>query len=315
MAQKILDLTKEHIVVTGAYGFLGHHLMQLLHDSGCNVTGVRSAEYDLRDEDAVRQMYADCKPTVVFHLAADVGGIGANQQFPGQFFYNNLLMGAYLIEQARLGNVKKFVSVGTVCSYPKFTPLPFQEKDIWDGYPEETNAPYGLAKKMQMVQLQAYRQEYNFCGIHLLPGNLYGPFDHFEEQNSHVIPAIILKIYNAMHSDHPVVELWGDGSPSREFLYASDCAAGLYLAAERLWEPVPVNLGTGVETKIVDVAQMIADAMGYRGKIAWDVTKPNGQPRRCLDVSLAKELFGFEAQTPLRQGIQDTVAWYLQQQE
>ena len=308
-----MDLRAERVVVTGASGFLGQHVMADLKSAGVQPLAVRSSEYDLRDEPQIARMYSDLRPTVVFHLAAEVGGIGANRKYPGQFFYNNLVMGANLIEYGRRHHLRKFVSVGTVCSYPKITPVPFRESDIWNGYPEETNAPYGLAKKMQLVQLQAYRAEYGFCGIHLLPSNLYGPYDHFDEDNGHVIPAMILKFARAVAEGADEVVLWGDGSPTREFLYAGDCARGLRLAAEALDEPTPINLGTGVETPIHAVASLIAAELGYGGRIRWDSSKPNGQPRRSLDVQQARELFGFEAQTPLVEGLRRTVQWYRSQ--
>lgn len=305
-----LDLRAERIVVTGASGFLGHHVMQELQERGADPMAVRSVEYDLRQEAEVARMYRQLQPTVVFHLAAEVGGIGANRRHPGQFFYNNLIMGANLIEHGRRVGLRKFVSVGTVCSYPKITAVPFREDDIWNGYPEETNAPYGLAKKMQMVQLQAYRTEYGFCGIHLLPSNLYGPHDHFDEENGHVIPAMILKFARAVASGADEVVLWGDGTPTREFLYAGDCARGLCMAAERLTEPVPVNLGTGVETSIREVAHAIAEGLGFRGTICWDHSRPNGQPRRSLDTHRARDLFGFRAQVALAEGLRTTLDWY-----
>jgi GDP-L-fucose synthase len=262
--------------------------------------------------DAIQQLYLDAKPDLVIHLAAVVGGIGANRENPGRFFYENAIMGIELIEYARRFEIEKFVATGTICAYPKFASIPFKEDEIWNGYPEETNAPYGLAKKMMMVQCQSYRQQYGFNGIYLLPVNLYGPRDNFHPQSSHVIPALIRKCVEAKHSGAGEIVLWGDGTPTREFLYVEDAAEGLVLAAEKFNGPEPVNLGSGNEIHIADLATTIAAAVGFEGKVVWDTTKPNGQPRRCLDVTRAKELFGFEAKTSLADGIKKTVEWFLE---
>src|SRR5882724_11319215 len=303
--------SNKHVVVTGGAGFLGSYVVEKLRARGCeNIFVPRSKEYDLRDRDAIVQLYKKARPDVVIHLAAVVGGIGANRANPGRFFYDNAIMGIQLMEFARGAKVEKFVAVGTVCAYPKFARIPFRENDLWNGYPEETNAPYGLAKKMMLVQAQAYREQYGFNTIFLLPVNLYGPGDNFDLENSHVIPALIRKCVDAKEADLEEVTLWGDGSPTREFLYVEDGAEGILLAAERYDSCEPVNLGTGKEIAIRDLAIMIANEVGYVGTIAWDATKPNGQPRRSLDVSRAKESFGFVAKTSLREGIKNTIAWY-----
>ncbi len=301
------------VVVTGGAGFLGSFVVDKLQERGCRTIVVpRSADYDLRDRDDIVRLYKEARPDIVLHLAAVVGGIGANQQNPGRFFYDNAIMGIQLIEYARLMGVQKFVATGTICAYPKFASIPFQEDELWDGYPEETNAPYGLAKKMMLVQTQSYRQQYGFNGIYLLPVNLYGPRDNFDLNTSHVIPALIRKCAEAKKAGRSEIVLWGDGTPTREFLYVEDAAEGLLLAAERYNGDQPVNLGTGQEIRIRDLAAVIAEEVGFSGEIVWDTTKPNGQPRRCLDVSRAKELFGFEAASTLRQGIAKTVAWFHQ---
>ena len=303
--------SNKHVVVTGGAGFLGSYVVEKLRARGCeNIFVPRSKEYDLRDRDAIVQLYKKARPDVVIHLAAVVGGIGANRSNPGRFFYDNAIMGIQLMEFARQAELEKFVAVGTVCAYPKFARIPFKENDLWNGYPEETNAPYGLAKKMMLVQAQAYREQYGFNTIFLLPVNLYGPGDNFDLENSHVIPALIRKCVDAKEADLEEVTLWGDGSPTREFLYVEDGAEGILLAAERYDSCEPVNLGTGKEIAIRDLAIMIANEVGYVGTIAWDATKPNGQPRRSLDVSRAKESFGFVAKTSLREGIKNTIAWY-----
>ena len=299
------------VVVTGGAGFLGSFVTEKLRERGCHQIFVpRSSEYDLRDRDAIVRLYEETRPDVVIHLAAVVGGIGANRDNPGRFFYDNAIMGIQLIEYARQMGVKKFVATGTICAYPKFTPIPFREDDLWEGYPEETNAPYGLAKKMMLVQTQAYREQYGFHGIFLLPVNLYGPRDNFDLHTSHVIPALIRKCAEAKNAGRTEITLWGDGTPTREFLYVEDAAEGILLAAERYDGADPVNLGTGEEVAIQDLARIVADEVGFTGSIVWDTTKPNGQPRRCLDVSRAKERFGFEAAYDLRAGIAKTVAWF-----
>jgi len=298
-------------VVTGGAGFLGSFVVEQLRAKGCRLVVVpRSKDYDLVQMDAVRQLYDDAKPDMVIHLAARVGGIGANQANPGRFFYDNLMMGTQLIEVGRQLGLKKFVALGTICAYPKFAPIPFREDDIWTGYPEETNAPYGLAKKMMLVQSQAYRQQYGFNSIVLFPVNLYGPRDNFDLETSHVIPALIRKCMTAKEAGHASITLWGDGSPTREFLYVEDAAEGILLAAEQYQGNLPINLGTGEEVAIRDLARMIAAEAGFSGQIQWDTAKPNGQPRRCLDVSRAKQLFGFQARHSLREGLKKTVQWF-----
>ena len=302
---------EKRVLVTGGAGFLGSFVVDKLRARGCQAIIVpRSAEYDLRDRDAIVRLYETASPDMVLHLAAVVGGIGANQENPGRFFYDNAMMGIQLIEIARQMGVQKFVATGTICAYPKFTPIPFREDDLWNGYPEETNAPYGLAKKMMLVQLQAYRAQYGFKGIFLLPVNLYGPRDNFDLHTSHVIPALIRKCAEAKAAGRSEIVLWGDGTPTREFLYVEDAAEGLLLAAEHYDGDQPVNLGTGEEIAIANLATAIADEVGFEGKIIWDSSKPNGQPRRCLDVTRAKELFGFEAAHDLQHGLAKTVAWF-----
>ncbi|MBN1819060.1 MAG: GDP-L-fucose synthase [Sedimentisphaerales bacterium] len=301
------------IVVTGGAGFLGHFVINGLKRRGCRQILIpRIEDYDLVQMADIERMYEDMRPDVVIHLAAVVGGIGANREHPGEFFYKNLMMGVQLIEQGRLRGVEKFVAIGTVCAYPKFTPVPFKEEAIWDGYPEETNAPYGLAKKMLLVQSQAYRQEYGFNSIFLLPVNLYGPGDNFDPASSHVIPAIIKKCIDAVDRGDPMIECWGTGSASREFIYAADAAEGILLATERYNKPEAVNIGSGFEITIKDLVHKIADLAGFTGEIHWDSSKPDGQPRRCLDVSRAKAEFGFGAQTGFDEGLKVTVGWYKQ---
>jgi GDP-L-fucose synthase len=303
--------TDQSVIVTGGAGFLGSYVVGKLRESGArDVVVVRSRDYDLRHEEAVRRLFADVKATMVMHMAAVVGGIGANRAHPGQFFYDNLTMGVTLMEQARQAGIAKFVSVGTICAYPKFTPLPFREEDLWNGYPEETNAPYGLAKKMLLVQGQAYRQEYGFNSIYLLPVNLYGPGDNFNPESSHVIPALIKKCLDAVQKGDPVIEVWGDGTPTREFLYVKDSAEGIVLAAERYNGAEPVNLGSGDEIAIRDLVSLIAELTGFKGEIRYDTTKPNGQPRRKLDVSRAQDYFGFRSSTTFRDGLRETIEWY-----
>jgi GDP-L-fucose synthase len=270
-------------------------------------------DYDLRNESAIKKMFSDFKADIVIHLAAKVGGIGFNLENPGELFYDNLMMGIQLIEQARLYNIEKFVAIGTICAYPKFTPVPFKEKDLWIGYPEETNAPYGLAKKMLLVQSQSYRQQYGFNSIFLLPVNLYGPRDNFDPKSSHVIPALIKKVADAKEKGEDKITVWGDGSPTREFIYAADAAEGIILAAEKYNKAEPVNIGSGMEISIKDLAQLICKLMDFKGEIIFDSSKPNGQPRRCLDVSKAKEEFGFEAKTNFEKGLRSTIEWYLKE--
>jgi GDP-L-fucose synthase len=294
------------VLVTGGSGFLGSHVVERLEASGHDVAVARSADYDLTREDDAARALADAEPELVVHLAAVAGGIGANRAEPGRFWYANLLMGAHVLEQSRLAGVRKLVLLGTICSYPKFTPVPFREDDLWNGYPEETNAPYGVAKKAHLVGAQAYREQYGVNAIYLLPVNLYGPRDNFDLETSHVIPALIRKM---LESPDEVV-LWGDGSPTREFLYVEDCAEAIVLAAERYDEPGPVNVGSGEEISIRELAELVAEATGFEGEIVWDPSKPNGQPRRRLDTSVAEAAFGFRARTGLREGIERTVAWY-----
>ena len=294
------------VLVTGGGGFLGSHLVERLERGGHEPVVARRRDYDLTRYDDAERLFAEARPELVYHLAAEVGGIGANRANPGRYWYANLMMGAHVLELARVHEVAKVVIAGTVCAYPKFTPVPFREDDLWDGYPEETNAPYGVAKKAVLVGAQAYRQQYGTDAIFLLPANLYGPRDNFHPTNAHVIPDLIRKMSDAQGD----VVLWGDGSPTREFLFVDDCAAGLILAAERYDGAAPVNLGTGVETSIRELAETIADLTGFDGEIVWDTSMPNGQPRRRLDASRARELFGFEARTPLRQGLEKTIAWY-----
>jgi len=302
---------RKRVVVTGGAGFLGAAVVNALARHGCPSPFVpRSREYDLRREPDIVRMLDAARPDVVIHLAAVVGGIGANRENPGRFFYDNLIMGAQLIEQARLFDVAKFVALGTVCSYPKFAPVPFREDDLWSGYPEETNAPYGLAKKMLLVQSQAYRQQYAFNSVFLLPVNLYGPGDNFDPKSSHVIPALIKKCVDAIDADQDEIEVWGTGSATREFLYVEDAAEGIVLAAERYDGADPVNLGAGQEISIRDLVGLIARLTGFEGRIVWDAGKPDGQPRRMLDTSRAAAAFGFVAGTPFEDGLSKTVEWY-----
>jgi GDP-L-fucose synthase len=306
-----MDLTSKRILVTGGSGFLGTHLIATLRNRGCTqISAPGHQQFELTRENDVRRLYAEVRPEVVLHLAAIVGGIGANRANPGRFLYDNSMMGLLLIEHARLSCVEKFVALGTICAYPKHTPVPFREEDLWNGYPEETNAPYGLAKKMMLVQAQAYREQYGFNAIYLLPVNLYGPGDHFDLENTHVIPALILKCLGAISRGDSEVLLWGDGTPTREFLYVDDCAEAIVLAAERYERAEPVNVGAGFEISIRQLAELIAELTGFRGRIAWDTSKPNGQPRRMLDTSRAKSGFGFEAHTPFREGLKHTIDWY-----
>ena len=297
------------VLVTGGGGFLGSHLVARLEHEGHEVVVVRQADHDLVSTTDTAAVFAAARPELAFHLAATVGGIGANRANPGLYWYANLMMGANVLEQARVHDTRKLVLVGTVCSYPKHTPVPFREDELWNGYPEETNAPYGVAKKAVLVGAQAYREQYGLNSIFLLPTNLYGPRDNFDLQTSHVIPALIRKM---LESPAEIV-LWGDGTPTREYLYVDDCVDGLLLAAERYDGPEPVNLGTGVETSIRETAELVAEAVGFTGEILWDPSMPNGQPRRSLDASRAADLFGFRARIPLRDGIARTVAWYRHQ--
>jgi GDP-L-fucose synthase len=294
------------VLVTGGGGFLGSHLVERLERDGHDVFVARRRDYDLTREGDTAALFADARPEIVFHLAAEVGGIGANRASPGRYWYANTIMGAHVLEQARRSQVEKLVLAGTVCAYPKFAPIPFSEQDLWDGYPEETNAPYGVAKKSILVGAQGYRDQYELSAIFLLPANLYGPRDNFHPTDAHVIADLIRK----MSEGSDEVVLWGDGSPTREFLYVEDCVEGFALAAERYDGPEPVNLGAGKEISIRDLAELIADVLGFEGQITWDTSMPNGQPRRSIDASRARELFGFEARTPLREGLERTIAWY-----
>lgn len=301
----------QRVVVTGGAGFLGSFVVEKLQQRGCRqVFVIRSCDYDLVDMEAVRRLYQDAAPDIVIHLAARVGGIGANQAHPGRFFYDNLMMGAQLMEVGRQHGLKKFVALGTICAYPKHTPVPFREEHLWNGYPEETNAPYGLAKKMLLVQSQAYRAEYGFHSIVLFPVNLYGPRDNFHLETSHVIPALIRRLVEARETAAPSVTLWGDGSPTREFLYVEDAAEGILQAAEQYDRSDPINLGSGQEVSITDLARLIAQEVGYTGAFVWDTGKPNGQPRRSLDVTRAAEFFDFHAKHSLEEGIHKTVTWF-----
>ena len=311
-----MDLSQERIVITGGAGFLGQRLQAQLHATGVspdNILIPLIEDFDLTKEAHVSRMYDQMKPSLVIHLAAEVGGIGANQDNPGRFFYANMAMGLHLIEHARMLGLKKFVQIGTICAYPKFTPVPFKEDDLWDGYPEETNAPYGIAKKALLVMLQSYRRQYGLNGVYLLPVNLYGPGDNFDLRTSHVIPALIRKFVEAKQRGDTTVEVWGTGSASREFFYVEDCARGIVLAAQNYDGPEPVNLGAGFEITIKDLAEKIKDLTGFEGDLVWDTTKPDGQPRRCLDTSRATELFGFEAEVGFDEGLRRTIDWWREQ--
>jgi GDP-L-fucose synthase len=300
------------ILVTGGAGFLGTQVVARLRKQGySDIVVPRRHDFDLTEQSEVRQLLEDVRPDLVIHLAAVVGGIGANQKQPGKFFYDNMMMGVMLLEEARLIGVSKFLTVGTICSYPKFAPIPFKEDELWLGYPEETNAPYGLAKKMLLVQSQAYRSQYDFNAIYLMPTNLYGPGDNFDESSSHVIPAMIRRFVEAKQAKAPEVILWGDGSPTREFLHVSDAARAIVMAAENYNDALPINLGSGKEVTIRQLADLVTDAVGYVGEVKWDTSKPNGQPRRNVDTTRAKQFLGFTAQVQFEHGIKEVVDWYL----
>jgi GDP-L-fucose synthase len=312
----LVDLSTRRVMVTGGSGFVGQHVVGKLRERGVRELFVpRSADYNLVDRQACRRAIEDGRPDIIIHLAAVAGGIGINMEEPGRFFFDNLMMGVQLIEEARLARIEKVVAVGTICEYPKLTAVPFDEGALWDGYPEETNAPYGLAKKMLLVQAQAYRQQYGFTVIHPLPVNLYGPGDNFDPRTSHVIPALVKKFIEARDLGAPSVAVWGDGTASREFLYVDDAAEGLILMTERYNDSEPVNLGSGQEITIRDLAFLIAELSGYQGRIEFDPSRPNGQPRRCLDVSRAEREFGFRATTDFRAGLRETIAWYERQRQ
>jgi GDP-L-fucose synthase len=298
------------VLVTGGAGFLGSRVVERLRADGEETFVARRRDYDLTVPGDVERLFTDARPELVIHLAAEVGGIGANRANPGRYWYANLVMGANVLERSRLAGTAKIVLLGTICAYPKFAPVPFHEDDLWNGYPEETNAPYGVAKKALLVGAQSYRQQYGTDAIYLLPVNLYGPGDNFDLETSHVIPALIHKMLDAQKRGEREIVLWGDGTPTREFLYVDDCAQAIVLAARRYDGPEPVNLGTGSEIAIRELAELIGELIGFDGEIVWDTTKPNGQPRRQLDVSRAEQLFGFRAETPLREGLERTIAWY-----
>jgi GDP-L-fucose synthase len=301
----------KRVVVTGGAGFLGSFVVEKLEAySPGQITVPRRKDYDLRQLDAIQTLLAETKPDLIIHLAASVGGIGANREYPADFFYDNLMMGVQLLHESWKAGVQKVLTAGTVCSYPKFTPIPFKEEDFWNGFPEETNAPYGIAKKALLVQSMAYRAQYGFNSIQVLPTNLYGPRDNFDPKSSHVIPALVKKCVEAKESNQPYIEAWGDGSPTREFLYVEDAAEGLLLAAEHYNNSEPINLGSGFEISIKDLLEAIASMTGFEGEIQWDITKPNGQPRRALDISRAKTEFNFEATTEFDKGLQRTVEWW-----
>jgi len=303
--------SEQRVIVTGGAGFLGRNVVREVEACGAKEVFIPTLEaYDLRREADVQRMYQDFPATMVIHLAATVGGIGINREHPGSFFYDNLMMGVHTMEYARQTGVDKFVAIGTICAYPKFTPVPFKEDDLWNGYPEETNAPYGLAKKMLLVQAQSYRQEYGFNAVYLLPVNLYGPGDNFDPRSSHVIPALIKKCVDAQEAGEKQIVAWGDGSPTREFLYVEDAARGIVMAAQNYNDPDPVNLGSSNEISIRDLVNLVVELTGFEGDVVWDTSKPNGQPRRKLDVTRAKERFGFESTTDFREGLQRTIAWY-----
>lgn len=309
-----IDLSEKTILVTGGAGFLGRQVVEQLCIAGAQtekITVPRSREYDLRSLEACQQVVQ--QQNIVIHLAAHVGGIGLNREKPAELFYDNLMMGAQLIHAAYQAGVQKFVCVGTICAYPKFTPVPFKEDDLWNGYPEETNAPYGVAKKALLVQLQAYRQQYGFNGIYLLPVNLYGPEDNFDPRSSHVIPALIRKVHEAQQKGETKISVWGDGSPTREFLYSTDAARGIVMGTQYYNDPEPVNLGTGEEISIRNLIELICDLMKFEGEIVWETDKPNGQPRRCLDIERAEQAFGFTSDVGFKEGLMNTIDWYRQQ--
>jgi GDP-L-fucose synthase len=309
-----MDLRGKRVVVTGGAGFLGRAVCRVLAERGCtNVIVPRRADYDLTTEAATRRMYSDARPDVVLHLAAEVGGIGANMKNPGRYFYANMAMSLHLIEQARRHGLERFVQVGTICAYPKHTPVPFREDDLWNGYPEETNAPYGVAKKAALVMLDAYHRQYGLGAAYVLPVNLYGPHDNFDPESSHVIPALIRKCVAAKERGDRAIVCWGTGSASREFLYVDDAAEGIVRAAEVMGEPIPINLGTGKEITILALVALIVELTGFRGAVEWDATKPDGQPRRCLDMTRAKELLGFEAKVGFRDGLERTIDWWVRE--
>ena len=311
----------KRLLVSGGAGFLGSFVVEKLKERGCKDIFVpRSKDFDLVEMNAVKRVFMDSRPDIVIHLAARVGGIGANRDNPGKFFYDNLMMGVQMIEVGRQVGIEKFVAIGTICAYPKFSSVPFKEEDLWNGYPEETNAPYGLAKKMLLIQAQAYRQQYGFNAIYLLPVNLYGPRDNFDPESSHVIPALIKKIFDAMYEPdkpdkqkkpHEPITVWGTGKATREFLYADDCAEAIILATEKYNKPDPINIGAGFEISIKDLVELIAKLAGFKGEIVWDTTKPDGQPRRMLDTSKAEREFGFKAKTPFEEGLRKTIDWYI----
>lgn len=306
-----MDLRNKRIAITGGAGFLGSYLVRTFEEKGCkHLFPIRQKDYNLVEHENVKKLFRDIKPEIVIHLAAVVGGIGANRDNPGSFFYQNLIMGALLMEEARLSGIEKFVGLGTICAYPKFTPVPFREDALWDGYPEETNAPYGLAKKMMLIQGQAYRQQYGFNSIYLLPVNLFGPGDNFDPRSSHVIPALIKKCADAIKHGEKELVVWGSGRATREFLYVSDCAEGIYLATEKYNKPDPVNLGAGFEISIKELATLIAGLSGFKGNLTFDSTKPDGQPRRSLDTRRAEKEFGFKARTKFEEGLKKTIEWY-----